>query len=285
MKKYKLKAFCKANLSLRILKKNNDDYHTIQSFVSFCDLYDEIFLSKNNKKKDKISFYGKFKTGINANKNTITKTLHLLRKEKILVNKNFTIKIKKNIPHSSGLGGGSANAASLLSFFLKKKDLNVKKSRLYKIARLIGEDVALSLENKTLYLTGKKIKILKLRERLNLLIIFPNILCLTKKIYSRNRKFSLSNPLPSDVLVKKNKLIFFLINEHNDLEKTVIQMYPKVANLLKNISIQKGCYFSRLTGSGSACIGLFSNIKTALNAKKIIKKKFPNYWCSVSQTV
>ena len=285
MKEHRLKAFCKVNLSLRVLKKVNNGFHKIQSFVSFCDLYDEIYVSTNILKKDEIYFFGKFKRGINIKTNTITKTLNLLRKEKILGNKNFVIKIKKNIPHGSGLGGASADAACLINFFYKKMKLNTKKKRLYKLANLIGEDVLLSLVSKNLYLTGKKFRILNLKNKLNILIIFPNILCSTKSIYSKNKKFSLSNPLPLSVLTEKKKLMLFLQREHNDLEKTVVKIYPEVGKIIKNISIQKGCYFSRLTGSGSACIGLFSDIKTALTAKKFIKRKFSNCWCSVAQTV
>ena len=47
----------------------------------------------------------------------LTKVLNLLRKKNLLENQSFKINIKKNIPHGSGLGGGSSNAASLLNYF------------------------------------------------------------------------------------------------------------------------------------------------------------------------
>jgi len=76
-----------------------------------------------------------------------------------------------------------------------------------------------------------------------------------------------------------------VINENNDLEKTVIKIYPKVKKLIDCIKSQKGCYFSRITGSGSACIGIFSNMKNAIYAQKLIKLKYPKYWCAVSKTI
>jgi len=86
--------------------------------------------------------------------------------------------------------------------------------------------------------------------------------------------------------VKNNKkLIDFLKNEDNDLEKTVIRIYPKVKKIITFIKSQKGCYFSRITGSGSACIGIFSNMKNAIYAQKLIKLKYPKYWCVVSKTI
>ena len=74
-------------------------------------------------------------------------------------------------------------------------------------------------------------------------------------------------------------------NENNDLEKTVIKIYPKIKKIIDCIKSQKGCYFSRITGSGSACIGIFSNTHNAIYAQKAIRSKYPKYWSVVSKTI
>ncbi len=91
MKNTKLKAFCKINLSLRVLKKLNNNYHKVQSFISFVDLYDEIYVSEIKKLKDRVIFFGRFKKGINAKSNTVSKVLKLFRKNNMLKNKKFRI--------------------------------------------------------------------------------------------------------------------------------------------------------------------------------------------------
>ena len=106
MKNFKIKSYCKINLSLRVLKKLNNGYHNIMSLITFCDLHDIISISKIGNLKDKISFSGKFKKGINNKKNTITKVLALLRRNQLIENQAFKINVQKNIPHGSGLGGG-----------------------------------------------------------------------------------------------------------------------------------------------------------------------------------
>ena len=79
-------------------------------------MHDVITISKIKDVKDVIYFSGKFSKGIDKKFNTITKVLYLIRKKNLLKKTAFLISIKKNIPHGSGLGGGSANAANLLTF-------------------------------------------------------------------------------------------------------------------------------------------------------------------------
>ena len=287
MNNFKIKSYCKINLSLRVLKKLNSGYHNIISLITFCDLHDVVSISKIRNLKDKINFSGKFKKGINKKSNTISEVLNLLRNKKLLENQAFKINIKKNIPHGSGLGGGSSNAADLLNYCNLKMKLKLNKNKIKKLASQIGSDVPVNLERKNTFLTGKKDKILRFSQKfkLNLLIVYPNLICSTKKIYQKNKKISFSKRQPSFSAISNKKLINFLKSEHNDLEKTVIKIYPKVKKIIDYIKSQKGCYFSRITGSGSACIGIFSNMKNAIYAQKLIKLKYPKYWCAVSKTI
>ena len=287
MKNFKIKSYCKINLSLRVIKKLNNNYHNIISLITFCDLHDVISISKTRSSRDKISFSGKFKKGINKKSNTVTKILNLLRRAKLLENRTFKINIRKNIPHGSGLGGGSSNAADLLNYFNSKMKLKLSKKKIKQLANQIGFDVPVNLERQNTLLTGKRDEILRLNQKfkLNLLIVYPNLICSTKRIYEKNKKISLSKPRSFFYIKNNKKLINLLKNENNDLEETVIKIYPKVKKIIEYIKSIKGCYFSRITGSGSACFGIFSNMKNAIYAQKLIKLKYPNYWCVVSKTI
>ena len=287
MHSIKIKSYCKINLSLKILKKISGGYHSIASLITFCDLHDIISISRINKLKDEISFSGKFQKGINKRSNTITKVLNLLRNTKLLKNKTFKINIQKNIPHGSGLGGGSSNAAYLLNYFNSRLRLKLSKNKINKIANQIGFDTPINLKKKNTFLTGKKGEIIRLKKnfKLNIVIVYPNFICSTGEIYRKNTVNNLSKPQPIPYIKNNKKLIDYLKNEKNDLEKTVIKIFPKVKEVINYIKSQKGCCFSRITGSGSACIGIFSSKNNAIYAQKLIKLKYPNYWCVVSKTI
>ena len=287
MKNFKIKSYCKINLSLKIIKKLKNGYHDISSLITFCDLYDVISISKINNPKDEITFSGKFSNGIDKKSNTITAVLKILRKKKLIKNQSFKINVKKNIPHGSGLGAASSNASYLLNYFNNKMRIKLKKNEMIDLAKKIGSDVPVCLEKKNTFLTGKKDKMLRINNKfnLNLLIVYPNIICSTRKIYKRNRINN--SPGYEYYYNEKNriKLIDHLKNEKNDLEKIVIKIYPRIGKIINYIKSQKGCVFSRITGSGSACIGIFSNRPNTISAQKLIRSKYPKYWCVVSKTI
>ena len=120
----RIKSYAKINLALNVTGKLTL-LHKIESIVSFIDLHDLIFIKNTNKKSHQISFYGKFSQNISSN-NTVRKLFIILEEKKLLKDKKFQIKIKKNIPQKAGLGGGSMNAATILNFLIKKKFINIK---------------------------------------------------------------------------------------------------------------------------------------------------------------
>ena len=211
----------------------------------------------------------------------------MLRRRNFFNKQNFKINIKKNIPHGSGLGGGSSNAASLLNFFNIKMDLGLSKKRTYEIARQIGFDTPINLIKKNTFIDGKKNRLIRFNNKigLNLLIIYPNIICSTKKMYKKNKIFSYKKNKIKFKIKKNEKLINYLINENNDLQEVVIKYYPKIKKIINYIKSQNGCSSARITGSGSACFGIFSSKKNAINAHKMIKTKYPKYWSATSKTI
>ena len=93
----------------------------------------------------------------------------------------------------------------------------------------VGVIVRCILEKKNTFLTGKKDKILRINNKfnLNLLIVYPNIICETKKIYKKNR---INGPVKHQSYLSKknsNKLIDYLKNNKNDLEKIWKQKYKR----------------------------------------------------------
>ena len=281
MKEDKIKSYAKINLSLGVLKKFKNGFHQIESIVSFINYYDHIKIKRIKKKNHRVFFNGKFSKNIKK-KNTVTNLLNHLDKLNLLKNHKYLIKIKKNIPQESGLGGGSVNASTLLNYFVKKNKINLNKKKIYKIASKIGSDVILGLEKKNSILLGNgKLIRSNSKIRLYVLIIKPNFGCSTKLIYKKIKIYS------KPFLRKDSKVLSIkkLINLKNDLEVVTFQKYPALDKIKKTMQSLSNVIFVRMSGSGSSIVAYFNSKKASLIAAKILKKKYKNYWCILSKTI
>ena len=278
-------SYSKINLFLNVGKKIKKTHlHNIQSMIFQVNIYDKIYIKKNKSFKNNIKFVGKFNKYINKKNNTVSKSIFLL-KQRGFVKKNhfFDITVKKNIPVFAGLGGGSSNAASIIKYFKKNKKLS--KEDISYFSKFLGSDLIVFLGSSQIF-QKNLLKIVNLKKKYNFyfVMVYPYFKCSSKYIYSKvdtlkrieNRGYN---------SVSKIDLLKKLILEKNYLEKTVISKYPKIKEILNELNSSKGRYFSRITGSGSTCFGVFLNKKSANKAHNHIKKKFAKFWCVIGKTI
>ena len=277
-----LSSYSKINLTLQINNKGRNKLHEIQSFFCLIDLVDKIKIRKNKIKKDRITFNGPFAKLVSKSNNSILKLLRTLRKEGFISN-YYYITIIKNIPVFAGLGGGTGNSASILKHLFKKK--RIDKVLLDHIESKIGSDLKLFFYKQGFLKNLRSIIELKKKQKLFFVLIQPQVKCSTKEIYSSVRNYSNKKTLKKNKINTKLKFIRYLSKGRNELQSIVEKKYPIVKELLINIKNEKGCHFSRMTGSGSVCYGLFDNKFEAKKALKNLKIKYPKLWSSVAKTV
>ena len=281
--KKSLKAYGKINLYLKVIKKLKNKYHQIETLFCYFDIYDQILVS-SSKTSNQITFIGKFSKGISNTNNTILKLLNILKKYPKFNRHKFKIKIIKNLPQGSGLGGGSADASVLLNFFNKNLKLDLKRKTISLICNKIGSDVKPSLNTnfKMLYGSSNKIIELNKRPKLNILLVYPNCFNSTKSIYHSNKIYS--KRTNSEIsLLKKNILnlsfLFKFLNyKGNDLEQAAFKKNKIILKVLTSLKKLKGCKLARMTGTGSACFAIFENKSQLAEAIVVLKKHYKSYW-------
>ena len=277
-----LKSFSKINLSLKVNRKlKNSRLHEIQSYFCLVNLYDDIKIKKIKDQKDIIRFRGKFSKYIKKSSNSVIDVLNILR-ERNLISSYYSVSINKKIPVFGGMGGGTSNAIYLVKHLTRNK---IDKNLLKVLSKRIGSDVRIFLYQQGFISNLKKIYSFQKKHSLYFLLVYPVIKCSTKYIYSKVRKFSQKSDFSFKKIEVKNKFIKLLINENNNLQSIVENKYPTIKRLIIEIRQRKGCYFSRMTGSGSVCYGVFKSKKSAKAALNIIKVKYPKYSSWVAKTI
>ena len=278
----KIKSHAKVNLSLNVLGKRKSKLHNLETLVAFVDLHDQIFIKRINNKNHVVRFSGHFSNKV-PKVNTVSNLLNILDKKKKLKNHKYSILIKKNIPQKAGLGGGSMNAASLINYFEKKNKINLTLKERHNLCSKLGSDVILGIDQKNLIISYKK-KTTKIKKNLKMFVLMvkPNFGCSTKVIFNRVRHYS----KPQLSKIKSKNIDFNLMSKlKNDLEIISTKKYPRLQKLRDYfLNIDKNSYV-RMTGSGSTIVGYFKSKKAALNAKKLLRKNYKNYWCNLSKTI
>ena len=286
MKYHFLRSYCKINLFLDVGRKDKKTkLHNIQSLISIINLYDEIKIKRIYYPKDIIKFSGIFSKHVKKQDNSVLRSFSLLRNKGYIKDQyNYSVKIKKEIPAFSGLGGGSSNSASIIKYFLRRK--KISKENLNYFSKILGSDLKLFFKSKQILQKNlTNIQSIKKKNQLHFIIVYPFFKCSTNEIYSKVSSYKVIKKKNNYNLNSKKKLVQLLKPKGNSLEKIVIKKFPIIKKILNELEQINSCQFSRLTGSGSACFGLFLTKKSAELGLKKIKKKFPKYWCVTGKTI
>ncbi|MEE2858761.1 MAG: 4-(cytidine 5'-diphospho)-2-C-methyl-D-erythritol kinase [Candidatus Neomarinimicrobiota bacterium] len=258
----------KINLGLKVLNKRPDNYHNIQSLFIEINLSDELHFIPNT--NHKLLAEGNFLSQFPLNeKNLITKAYKLMYSHLRFHHSEYLIKIKKNIPIGSGLGGGSSNAATTLKILNKLWDLNFTNKKLMELGLSLGADIPFFIEGGVQMVEGlgeklspQKIDVLN---DLCFLLVVPPIHISTTTAYAKLNK-SLDTNHDHSKFPPVSKLVNWQLFE-NDFENMIGKTYPEIRKIKKNL-YDLGALYSGLSGSGSAMFGVFDNLNCAQKAQK-----------------
>lgn len=277
-----LRCPAKINWFLNIIGKRRDGYHNIVSLMQFISLYDEIVFKHANA----------IEIGCNINipvrDNLVYKAATLLRKYSSY-RKGVNIFLKKNIPVSAGLGGGSSDAACTLWGLNKFWGLGLKSTELSRMGAEIGSDIPFFFKGPAALVEGKgeKVKPVTMHSSFVLLLVKPEASVSTAWAYSSfdNLGDKKLTKIPVDIKLFCQALnrqdYDSLSNMHfNDFEEVVAREYPSVSEIKKNL-LKMGAKAAVMSGSGPAVFGVFRKKEEAEIAAMAMK---PN-WCRVVETL
>ena len=274
----------KLNISLKVNNLLENGYHSISSYVFFLDLFDKLYIEKSSFNSVIIS--GLFKDELikNGGDTIINKSISFC-KNHYKINQNLIIRLEKNIPVSAGLGGGSANCASVIRYFLSEtKSGNIITNETIQFSASLGSDVPACLYSKPLLMEGRgeKITLIEFNDKLDIgvVLINPKIQLSTKKVFNN---FNLKKPIRRKKTILNVKTISDLcsiLKFGNDLVESAIEIVPEILNILNLFKENNTCLSYGMSGSGATCYGIFRSKKEASDFKKSIfkTKEAKNYW-------
>ena len=177
--------------------------------------------------------------------------------------RGYDIFIEKNIPSGAGMGGGSADAAAVLSGLNYMNQEPLSMNRLMELGLELGADVPFCLAGGTRLAEGIGEKFTQLRDLdLNLLIVKPDWGISTSQVFRRLNLDSISGNPDNEKLVKainENDRQGIYANMGNALYETSLAFVPEMKNIISKLHSDFRCPKAMMTGSGSTVFGIFED--------------------------
>lgn len=267
-------AFSKINLSLNVGKKRGE-FHPIDSVVVSVDCHDTVCVTARADEKIVI----KECKGVPQENNVVHKAVQEFCK--IFGTNGCNVRIKKAIPIAAGLGGSSADVASVVRCLCKIYNVDVNGEQVHSLCASLGSDVNFLLHGGLARMTGKgdDLEFFPLDKTIYFAVTVFGVPLLAKDVYAQFDEMGGSS-CNNDVLISALQCgDFSVLNQLcNGLQRAATSnnnFASKYLTFCENNSLP--CC---MTGSGSAFFVPFeSKLKAKQAARKLCKAGFKTFLC------
>lgn len=289
------RAGSKINFSLQVGARLANGFHPIDSiFIPLPFPRDELWLEKSPASGIQLVCSPEFTPD---EKNILTRAYAIFA-AKTGCDQAVKVILRKGVPIGSGLGGGSSDAAVLLTWLAEISPQEISSDQLLAIARETGSDVPFFMFNSPCRVrgTGEIIEPARLRlsGEAHVVLVWPGFAVATAQAY---RDFDALKQwtAAADVLTKahagskkagppREELDPLSDCAGNDLEEPVFRRYPQLARL-RDEMLLLGARKAAMSGSGSTIFGLFDQRDLARRAVTSLHVKFKHvFYATLSNT-
>jgi 4-diphosphocytidyl-2-C-methyl-D-erythritol kinase len=269
-----LKSPAKINLSLEVLRKREDGYHQIRSLMQAVDLFDELTLEE---RPDGVTISCEH-PGCPADETNLAFRAASLLLQEAGEERGVAIHIRKRIPISAGLGGGSSNAAAALKGVRQLLGLDVPDEKLHQLAARVGSDVPFFLCPGQALAEGRgeQIRPIRIYGGYWLVLVCPGIEVSTAWAY-QNTRINLTKErrgVKFGNLEDASGFFQALPGFENDLEEVVGKRHPVIRTIKENLE-DSGAVKSSMSGSGPTVYGVFDREP---QAEEVTRKLLRGDW-------
>ena len=267
-------SFAKVNLRLEVLRRRDDGFHELRTILQTIDLADEIELLPGRAGVELEILPGKGGAGAlpAGETNLAWRAAAGFLAHWGRPGEGVRIRLAKRVPIGGGLGGGSANAATVLLGMCALLGRRPGIAALTELAAGLGSDVPFFLHGGTALGTGRGELIEPLPDpeapALDLWLAVPPVAVATAAVFSAHR-IGLAPEVPGAARVVPGRVpaggeggdlpaAWRALLGRNDLEPTCLGLYPAVRTVYNRLS-ESGALAVRLSGSGSTIFALFAD--------------------------
>ncbi|WP_298222388.1 4-(cytidine 5'-diphospho)-2-C-methyl-D-erythritol kinase [Acidocella sp.] len=262
----------KVNLYLHVTGRRADGYHLLDSLAVFPNVGDLVEVEAATELA--LNLDGRFGATLqNEPDNLLLKAARTLAP-----GRGARLRLEKNLPVASGIGGGSADAAAALRALRELWAL--EGVDLPEIALKLGADVPVCLcsEPTRMQGIGEVLAPAPLLPSFGLMLVNPGVAVPTPAVFeARVGSFTTAPVLPAawpNVTAMAADLRLY----GNDLQAAAILIQPVIGDVLAALAALPGALLARMSGSGATCFALFKSAAQADAAAATLATR-SGWWC------
>jgi 4-diphosphocytidyl-2-C-methyl-D-erythritol kinase len=255
----------KINLALHVRHRRADGYHELETLFAFAtdgdivtvepapaNVFDIDGPQAHHLTPSPLQGRGPGRGGV-IDDNLVTRAAKAFR-QTFDVTQNYHIRLTKNLPVASGIGGGSADAAATLRALARLNAVPLDHPSLHAIAATLGADVPPCLTGRTALGTGRGDDLVALEGLAGtpLLLVNPRVAVSTAAVFAGWDGID-RGALPEGDLLTRARA------GRNDLEAPATCLAPVIADVRASLDAAPGAILSRMSGSGATCFALFTD--------------------------
>lgn len=256
----KIKANCKINLGLDVLRRREDGFHELATvMLPVYGLYDRLQIDPIEGSEPQFRNEG-LAVDCPAEQNICLKAWRLMHERHGVGAVSITL--DKRVPFGAGLGGGSADATMTLLALNELFSLQLSEEELIALAAELGSDTAFFVRNTPQLCTGRG----EVMEPIDLpldglwiALIKPDEGVSTREAYSGVKPAVPAVPLAERLMCPIAEWQGVI---KNDFEPHIFAAHPAIA-AAKNALLEAGACYASMSGSGSTVYGLFASEEQA----------------------
>ena len=255
-----LRALAKINLGLDVVRKREDGYHEVRMIMQTIQMYDLLKIDKCS--EPGIHLTTNLPYVPCDERNLVYKAAKLLMDE-FEIRQGVIMNLKKFIPVSAGMAGGSSDAAAALVGMNRLFGLKLSMKDLMKRGVTIGADVPYCIMRGTALAEGigEILTPLSPVPFCYILIGKPGINVSTKTAYENLNLSQIQQHPRIDSMIEAiqaQDLREMAGLMENVFEPGIIREYPVVQNI-KDLMLEGGAFNAMMSGSGPTVFGIFDS--------------------------
>ncbi len=278
----------KINLALHVTGRRPRDhhkggYHELDTLAVFADCGERISVSPANGVT--LALSGPFAAHAPAGQANLALRAALELRKAAGTSGGAAIRLEKHLPAGAGLGGGSADAGATLNALNILWQTGLNDRTLAELGACLGADVAMCVYSRALRASGigEIIEPFSIFPPLPLVLLWPGKSVSTASVFKQLRSVS-NTALPTrpSAFPTVADLVDYLAHTRNDLQETAIEAEPAIAEALDALRETNQCLLWRMSGSGSACFGIYPDRAHAHAASQVLISRRKDWWvCAV----